>query len=318
MRLQPAPVIAIALLILACAQRLDSPAIETALVTREAQLAAGKAFETLFANYARVLAISERLRLSNVELCGNDVGGYLGWLVFVDRDFGSQEMRALAEKVVNVGQTPVVVALTPNGPAANAGVTIGDEVVSIGGKRARTHLQAARAEQRLTTEHAQIRIRRGDQEREIEVAPLRACRYEAMPYGVEGMEAWPTRDGNVAVTIALVEAASDDELAFSLAHAFALQQLGVRAQDPGEPLPEPATTDMAVEMCARAGFDVGGVARLLELQAVEQPWLVFAIPRRFVGLQWVEKGPVRVGELPRRIVALRAAIARRAEAKSLR
>ncbi len=299
-----------ALLLTACARRLESPGLETTAVTEETHDAAGEAFGALFEIYDRVLSISERLRVANTEACGDHVGGYLGWMVFADRDFGSQEIRALAAKAVRVGETPVVVALSPTGPAASAGLRVGDEVVSIGGTSTQSHMRAVRAEWRLGSDRSTVVVRREGQELAVEVVARSACRYRAIPVDLEGMYSGPTKNGDAVVTIALVESATDDELAFSIAHAFALQRLGV---DPSrnEPLPEPAATNLAVAMCERAGFDVSGVERLLTLQAIEQPWQIFRVENRYVAFRWVPRGPASVGELPRRIVALRAALASR-------
>ncbi len=294
--------IALALAVCSCARELDSPPVERAEIRRETDAAAEDAFGALFTVYARVLAISERLRLANLELCADHSGGYFGWMVFAGRDFGSQEMRALAASVVQVGEVPVVVALSPEGPATRAGLQIGDEIMSVGSKRTRTHVQVRRAEQGQSSERATVRFRRAGEEREVAVAPARACRYEAMPV-YAGLGASPTRDGHVGVSIALVEEATDNELAFTLAHSFALQRLGVDVYSAVVPFPEPQTTNLAVEMCERAGFDLDDVERLLELEATEQPWGLF-LPAK--------GGGERVGELPKRIVALRAALARRA------
>lgn len=309
-RLRTSLVATVALLV-ACALSLESPEIETAAIGEETRNAASEAFGALFASYDRVLGISGRLRLANLESCSSRSGGYLGWMVFADRDFGTHEIRELASQVVQVGRTPVVVALSSGGPAGRAGVQIGDEIVSIGSKRPLTHVQVRRAEQQLATKRSSVALRRGGRELMVEVDPAIACRYEAMPVGIEGMQAWPTLDGNVAVTISLVEAATDDELAYLIAHAFALQRLEVDVRDLTTPLPEPEATDLAIEMCERAGFDVSSVDRIIELQAIEQPWLIFGIPNRFVALRWRPRGPIRVGELPRRIVALRTALSRR-------
>ena len=281
------------LLAAGCARRLAHPAVEADEVKAQVEGDAPEAFAALVAAYDRVLRIGERLRKANTEACGEKVGPDLGWIVWAARDFGSPELRDLAKQFLAVEKDPVVVSVAPDGAAARAGVRVGDHVREVGGRSVESAARVWRAERALPQTGAVLLVERNGEELALAVEPTRACQQHVEPSAYESIAAWP-HEGNVYVTLRLVELASDDEIAFSLSHALALDLLDVDVRRGDEPYPEPETTRFAVQLSERAGFSVADVEGLLERQAIEQPWGV------------VIGKPSRVGEIPRRIVALRA------------
>ena len=277
----------------ACARRLASPTVQDSEVKAQVQGDAPEAFAALVAAYDRVLRIGERLRKANTEACGEKVGPDLGWIVWAERDFGSPELRDLAKQFLAVEKDPVVVSVVPDGAAARAGVRVGDHVREVGGRTVESAARVSRAERALPETGAVLIIERNGEQLELTVEPTRACQQRVEPSSHESIEAWPG-EKSLYVTLRLVELASDDEIAFSLAHALALDLLDVDVRRADKPYPEPETTRLAVQLSERAGFSVANVEGLLERQAIEQPW----------GL--VKGEPSRVGEIPRRIVALKA------------
>ncbi|MGH2959414.1 MAG: hypothetical protein ACRDKE_07395, partial [Solirubrobacterales bacterium] len=137
-------------------------------------------------------------------------------------------------------------------------------------------------------------VERDGEDLALAVEPGRTCRQGVIAVDAPGIVAIPY-DGNIVVTLRLLEVATDDQVAFSVAHVLAADLLNVDFSRDDISWPEPRTTQRAVELTARAGFSVENVEALLQLQAMEQPWMVMG-PRPM---------EVRVGEIPRRIIALR-------------
>lgn len=296
---------AFALVSAGCGKTLAPPLATNAEVQARSRADASHAFAALFSVYERALLVAEPLRLQNVSRCGDKVGGYLGWIAFADRDFGSTQMRDLAAEVVRVGKSPVVVALSPAAPAALAGVQIGDQIDSIDGKRVWTTEQVSRAERKLSAGKTPVSITRGGTGLVLEVEPARACAYDVVPVPSPGLDA-ATRGSNIWVTLTLVDLANNDELAFVIAHAMARSLLGVDPERVTELVPEPEATELAVALSEQAGFSVDGVERVLELRAIEEPWTVIGTHNPLANPFWRPKGDVMIGESARRIVALRA------------
>jgi membrane-associated protease RseP (regulator of RpoE activity) len=298
-----------------CAQRLEHPAAPADRVQAEIEGDAPVAFETLVGVYERVLRIGERLRRENTSICGDQLASSMGWTALADRDFGGLEMRKLATQFLRAGKIPVVVALLPEGSAARAGVRVGDHVLSIGGKRVLTAVQVTRAEKSLAASGDSIIIERGGSELELPVTPVSACRDDVQPIDAPDLAA-SFRGSTIFVTLKLVDLATDDQLAFSIAHAMAQQLLGV---DPDgflfhPQIPEPEATALAVRICERASFSVANAEAILQLEAVEEPWTVITTQNPLANPYWRPKGDTQLGEIPRRIVALRMVRAQSAAA----
>ena len=281
----------------ACAPHVAPPKVERAALTAQVAGDAPRAFGSFVHDLDRILRIGDRLRQANAETCGEKRAPDLGWITWAARDV-RPELQVLAKQVLDVGKTPVVVAVSPDGAAALAGVRVGDHVSKVGGTSVATAVQVRRAEQSLPEHGATVTVERGGAEVEVVVAPQRLCRQAVEPSGHDSIDAW-AYEGNVFVTLRLVALASDDQLAFSLAHALAVSLLNADGRLVHE-IPEPQATSLAVQLTERAGFSVADAAALLELQAIEQPWMVITDGKK-----------PEIGEIPRRIVALRSLAAER-------
>jgi membrane-associated protease RseP (regulator of RpoE activity) len=279
-----------------CARQLSHPQIGYREVRAQIADDAPEAFAAYVHAYGRVLSVGERLRAANTEACRDAVGMHLGWIAWTERDFQGYELKRLAQTFFKMGKQPVVVALAADGAAARAGVRVGDHVLEVGDYSVATAVQVVRAEHLLTKPGAAVVVERDGAKLTLPVQPVLSCRQGFRPEERDLMAAWPW-DGNIRVTLRLVQVATDDQLAFALAHALALDLLHFDPGPEDRPIPEPRTTRLAVQLSERAGFSTADAEALLQLQAVEQPWSVMTRKSR--------GGPVKLGEIPRRIVALR-------------
>ncbi|HXK25218.1 MAG TPA: hypothetical protein VMS55_21290 [Myxococcota bacterium] len=286
----------LALAAAACGRHLLPPEVPSAEIEARSQDDAREAFASLAHAFERVLDVSDRLRVANAAECGARVGSDLGWVAWSDDDF-DRHFRELAREFLGTSGQPVVVALARDGAAARAGVRLGDRVRRVGSSAVSDRDQIASAEHDLAPDGATVVVEREGAELTVAVVPARACEQRVVLSQHQVINA-VAHESNIYVTQRLVDVASDDELAFALAHALAMEIRGVNAASllrEGEFVPEPATTRFAVQLSQRAGFSVAGVERLLELQATEQPNMVMGShPQK-----------VELGEIPRRVVALR-------------
>ena len=294
---------------LGCSPHVGHPPVQAEQVDAQIQDDAPAAFASLTAAYDRTLRIAERLRLANVGACADQVAPSLGWIAMSERDFGGLEMRQLAGRFLTAGKVPVVVAVAPEGGASKAGVQIGDHVRSLGGARAGTAIQVTRAEEELADKDA-IVVERDGAELNLPVTPTRVCRTHVQPDDWPSIGVWQ-KGTTVYVSLRLIELATDDQLAFAIAHGMAEQLMGVDPERTDLYVPEPEATALAVQLSERAGFSVADVEPLLRLQAVEEPWTVITTRNPLANPYWAPKGDTRLGEIPRRIVALRSVHAQR-------
>jgi membrane-associated protease RseP (regulator of RpoE activity) len=288
-----------------CARQLSHPEVVPGQVRAQIADDAPEAFASYVRAYERVLSVGDRLRVANTQACGESVGVHLGWIAWTERDFAGYELRNLARTFLKMGKQPVVVAVAAGGAAARAGVRVGDHVLEVGDYSVATAVQVVRAEHRLTQPGGVVVVERDGAKLTLPVEPVLACRQGFDPVELPQIGAWSWH-GNIRVTLRLVQVATDDQLAFALARALALDLLHVdQAAREDRPIPEPRATWLAVELSERAGFSTDDSEALLQLQAVEQPWTVMSTGGR-------RDGPVKVGEIPRQIIALRMARSRAA------
>ena len=290
-------VLAVGLLLLgvSCGRHLSPPGAGWGEVSAQVEDDAPEAFASIVRVFERVLTVGDRLRTANTRECDEKVGPDLGWIAWADRDFEGHRMRELARDFLKVRRQPVVVALAPDGAAARAGVRVGDRVLEVGGESVSNSAEVMRAEAGLALAGAAtIAVERDGRELELAVQPASACSQPVVLVDAPDIFAIPAQ-GAIGVTFRLVDVATDDELAFEIAYALAMDLLQIDPLRVTQIAPEPETTRLAVALSQRAGFSVDDVEGLLERQAIEYPEMVMAARPR--------NG--KVGEIPRRIVALR-------------
>lgn len=221
---------------------------------------------------AKVAAVAWRLQTANVAMCKNAVS--LPGFSVETIDQYSQSERADAVAEFGLGDLPQVSAVVPESAAAKAGLKSGDEIVAIDGialprtvsRRADYSRTAATAEV-LAAALAQPPAILFLTSRTISISGDRGC-----PSSVElvpGRQLNALADGrHVQISGTMYQfAASDDELAFIIAHELAHNLLpeAARATDgSGQRLAELAADRSAIRMMACAGYDTRVVVPLME------------------------------------------------------
>jgi hypothetical protein len=87
------------------------------------------------AQSARLENVAHRLLVANWSDCKSAVTPRIGWQVLSPHDFDLKNRSIVADALRLDAQRPTVVTVVDGGPAARAGVAVGDQVVAINGRR---------------------------------------------------------------------------------------------------------------------------------------------------------------------------------------
>ncbi len=204
--------------------------------------AADPALVALQALDNRVLTIAYRLKTANADLCSDRVAD-VGVKLHRAKDYGQGSQASAIASFGLIGETPSILALAKDGPAARAGVKINDQVVSNG--------------------PTMMRIKRGGQVYDYPITPSLACNVDV--YVVPGKRLNASADDRtVNITTGLIAfAGNDDAVATALAHEMAHSILKHQnwLDQNGRSRKNSRTTEMeadywAMYMLARAGYDL--------------------------------------------------------------
>lgn len=254
--------------------------------------------EALNAEDARLARVSWRLTLANADLCPA-TRLRAGWAIHAAAQYGA-ELRPVAISRYGLdGDLPGILLAPQGSPAAAAGLSPGDVIVAVNGEALSPGNRAARESydglqanlERLdgavARGPARLTVRREGVERVVALQPVRACAYDTQitidrdPGGHAGKEMIQITTGMAGL------AASDDELAFIVAHELAhavLEHVDAPA-DPGRPgarngeltLRRGANPDMeadadrlALYLLARAGYDPATAVAVLDRYSAGQ------------------------------------------------
>lgn len=265
----------------------------------------------------RVADVAWRLALANAELCPvNRLRA--GWTLQSASQYGS-ELRPLAESRYGLdGDLPGILAVPRGAPAAVAGLQPGDLILSVNGQLLQRGTGAAESydglqanidvlDQALARGRVELQVRRDGSERSVALRPVQACAYSTQVLVADTLSG--SADGrHIFIPAGMANlAASEDQLAFVLAHELAHAVLEHRTQREvtgvrgasnwaismrrGLSLSAEADADrMGVFLAARAGFDPYAALEFLTLLEQADPGVRF-IQVNFGGIY--EPAPVR-------------------------
>ena len=202
------------------------PQITDDAVRAEARKQAAYVFASRWKEYQRVENVAFRIEVANQDLCA-DRAPRLGLDLRSAEDF-DKRVRDAAVEGLHIGDGLTVAHAVPDGPAARAGVRIGDVVVSVNGEAAPVGKDAAatfakRLKAVLDKAPAApvaLALRRGGEGLTLAVTPVMACAYGVT---VEDGELNAFADGQtVHINRPILKLAeTDEELALIIAHELA-------------------------------------------------------------------------------------------------
>lgn len=216
----------VAVLLAACATASRPPEVDGRAVAREdayqIELEARLAKERM----QRLEDVGGRLRRANVEICGAKTAPYLGMTVARSGDFPA-ERRVAAAKAFHLGPRLTLTLVAEGGPAAEAGLREGDEVVTLNGKPVPTGRRAERRFLKLLDDALErspevtFGILRDGTESDVRVKSVLACNMPIVVQSALDPNAFADGRGVVVTTGMFNFARSDEELALVLGHEMA-------------------------------------------------------------------------------------------------
>ncbi|MEE9287912.1 MAG: M48 family metallopeptidase, partial [Gammaproteobacteria bacterium] len=175
-------VLIIPLVLASCAPTTKRVVIDEEAVEREAQKQQEIALEELMINQERLLRVGGNVLAGAVPMCEDDTLWVIG-AVFISKQEFAPERQAAAASVFNMDDRMRALLVIEGGPAAQAGVQVGDEVVSMNGAPPPVGQDAARELYRFQQEQTQVGapvtlvIRRDGIEKTLVVNPVLICDY---------------------------------------------------------------------------------------------------------------------------------------------
>jgi hypothetical protein len=215
----------IALAVGACASpQTARPEIPSDALAAEQQRQSLFVLENRAADYRRVYDIAERLYAANTELCPR-TAPMIGIRFENLNDYG-RDFREAARSLWAIGDQPSVAWIAAESPAAEAGLHLRDQLVSIDGQDIRPGRRSSRQAAELLEDASEdgvvlLRVLRGSETLTLTVAPRETCAYQF--YLVDADEVNAAADGHsIYLNRGMLRfVRTDEELALILGHELA-------------------------------------------------------------------------------------------------
>ncbi|MEE8514339.1 MAG: M48 family metallopeptidase, partial [Gammaproteobacteria bacterium] len=207
-------VLIISLVLASCAPTTKRVVVDDDAVEREAQKQQEIALEELMINQERLLRVGGNVLAGAVPMCGDDTLWVIG-AVFISKQEFAPERQAAAASVFNMDDRMRALLVIEGGPAAEAGLQVGDEIVSMNGAPPPIGQGAAKELYRFQQEQTQVGapitlvIRRDGAQQTLTVNPVQICNYPLLLVQDDSVNAFA--DGTrIIITTGMMRFAQDD------------------------------------------------------------------------------------------------------------
>jgi hypothetical protein len=258
----------------ACATRLAPPEVELEEMNELAGELAAEGLDMMRGYEAHLRAVSDPLRLHNVDLCKSEVVPYLG--VILER--AAQGLPRPIDRVMRlrgIDVNPTVVDVFAGSPAAQAGLRPNDVICSFNGRRVVYYKDLLDRLEGDRRDAPRLEIERAGKRYEIALPYRPACTPPAT-FSPHGALSTGRYSSGVVVTRGLMDfVRSDDELAILVAHEMAHEIFGDKYTTREV---EVRADRLSLEMARRAGYDIRAAVGIWERLAVERPGMITTHP----------------------------------------
>lgn len=223
--------VAVVLVAAACAPVSRLPTIDPQAAEAEAEKQRELILEAAFEQHHRLHNVADPILVENADLCEDETAPSLGVTLANKFSFGPEYEGTLA-RVYGFGETVNLFSVADGSPAAAAGLSTGDAVVSVNGWAVPTGKEAPdttaeKVDGFLTGDPSlSLVVDAGDGRREVEVTARAACDYRFGVLPDDSVNAFA--DGErIALTSGMIRFAdSDVELATVVGHEMAHNLMG--------------------------------------------------------------------------------------------
>jgi len=216
--------------VIGCGAQLKSPKAEEGAIAAERERQREFAVTEWMRRQARVEGVAARIRVAGAELCGDDVGPYLGMSIGSAADF-DEELRPVAMRVLGADAKPRILRISPGQPAEQVGLQLREAIVSVDGARVESTREVLARVAAHREGAIRLGIERDGREEFVIVTPLAACNYGVIAVADDDVNAFADGE-SIGINTGMIRfAENDDELALVIGHEFAHNALGHRARN---------------------------------------------------------------------------------------
>lgn len=242
------------------------------------------ALDRMLEGQARVMGITDRMRIAGAPLCGDRVRPVIGVFsldrytlddLYRDKDFLEPFVDA-ARRRFRLGVQPRILATVPGLPADRAGMRAGDRVVAIDGRRIEKPVSLDLLRRKRGSRSMRFTIERGGRTGTVDVEAEMGCAIASrFAFGV-GINAfamsWGSSTGIYFFSGILRFMSDDDDLAIIVGHEMAHLVRGHTNQVRTSKRDEAEADYLGLYFAARAGYDISGAPEVWERFARSNPY----------------------------------------------
>jgi beta-barrel assembly-enhancing protease len=217
----------LSLLLLGCvAPQTRSPIVTSENAKIEAQKQQQLVVEDHVKNYRRLQNVASKIMTKGTALCADNKAPYYGFNAW-NMDSFDAKWKEVAKQHYQLDEHMLLINISPDSPAAKAGIKEGDRLLAINswtvptGKDAQQTLNKKLVEQGKPLQAVELTILQDKVEKKIAVTPIESCNYEVVLLNNDVKNAYA--DGkNIVIYKGMMDFfKTDEEIALVLSHELA-------------------------------------------------------------------------------------------------
>lgn len=221
----------VSFLLVSCGTTTQRIAVDPILAAQEAEKQRQLFIESQIRDRNRIQSLAAPLLTANTALCAQNTKPHVG-VFYANQYSWSGDYRTSAVNVLGVGERPMIIHVTPDSPAALAGMEFGDKLLAVNREDVPTGKRAVKGTVKLLTktlvsgEPVTFSVLRDGEAKDLAVTPVDACSFTIVLSLGDEVNAYA--DGNaIYITKGMLRFVENDaELTAVLAHELAHNAMG--------------------------------------------------------------------------------------------